>query len=93
MNLYLPKYTLRKIPKFQLISWCGNFVAFGYFTKNSAETAFQQIFHTRKLRKIWVFYAVTVVAKILTAQNHLQDFNFRVERNSAPKRGKDYSTY
>ena len=94
MNLPLQKYTLRKIPKFQLIFWCVTFVAFGYFTqKLCGNCAFPQNFQTRKLPKMSVIYVVAVAVKILIAQNHLQDFNFRVEQNSAPKREKNYSTY
>ena len=44
--------SLRKIPKFQLIFWCGNFV------EKHSFRAFPQNFHTRKLDEISVFYAV-----------------------------------
>ena len=48
--------SLRKIPKFYLISWCGNFVeSHGFFWENCA---FPQNFHTQKLGKILVFCAV-----------------------------------
>ena len=39
--ILLQDHTLRKIPKFQLISWCGNFVEthnFRRLSRNSAET-------------------------------------------------------
>ena len=55
--------SLRKIPKFHLISWCGN-------------CAFKQNFNTRKLGKTTVFYAVCtiVLQKIMvdSENNYLQ---------------------
>ena len=45
----------RKIPWLHLISWCWNFVP-----KLCGNCAFPQIFHTRKLGEITVFYAVNV---------------------------------
>ena len=45
----LKRLALRKMPKFHLISWFGNFVERHIFTQN---------FHTRKLDVISVFYAM-----------------------------------
>ena len=46
------------MPQFDLISWCENFVEKD-FSRDYAETAFPQIFHTRKVSQITVFYAVS----------------------------------
>ena len=48
----MPSTTLRKISKFHLISWCGNFVERHSFRRVSGD------FHTAKLGEITVFYAV-----------------------------------
>ena len=40
--------TLRKIPQFHLISWCGNFVERHSFWSFRINCAFPQNFHTRK---------------------------------------------
>ena len=60
------KDSLRKIPKFHLISWCGNFVETHSFRRVLGDShqelygncAFPHYYHTRKLGKIMVFYAV-----------------------------------
>ena len=59
---------LRKIPKFHLISWCGNPVesrSFRQVSRNSpklyGKCAFPQNFHTSKLGDTSVFYIVTPV--------------------------------
>ena len=58
--------SLRKIPQFHLICWCGDFVqrhsfriASGDWPKLCGSCAFLQDFHTRKLGEIKVFYAVS----------------------------------
>ena len=58
----LSEGTLRKIPQFHQISWCGNFMERHSFGKvrNYAETAFPQNFHTKKLGEITVFFAADV---------------------------------
>ena len=64
---------LHKIPKFRLISWCGNFVKTHSFRRvlgKSSETLqknfeFPQNFHTRKLGEISVFYAVNACEFLL----------------------------
>ena len=52
LSLRIEVHTQRKIPKFHLISWCGNFV------ERHGNCVFPQNFHTRKLVEISVFYAV-----------------------------------
>ena len=52
--------TLRKIPKFHLISWYGNFVERHSFPKLFGSCAFPQNFHTEKLGEITVFYGVQI---------------------------------
>ena len=49
---------MRKIIKFQLISWSGNFVKRHCFRIVSDESHFPQNCHARKLSEISVFYAV-----------------------------------
>ena len=51
--LNTPLGILGKIPQFQLIFWCGNFVE-------------QHSFHTRKLGEITVFYAVVCFEEKIT---------------------------
>ena len=57
--------SLRKIPQFYLISWCGNFAerysflrVLGDSSKTMWSCAFPRNFHTTKLGEILVFYAV-----------------------------------
>ena len=52
--------SLHKIPKFHLISWCGNFVKTHSFRcpKLCRNCAFPQNLNTRKLYEIFVFYVV-----------------------------------
>ena len=53
--------TVRKIPKFHLISWFGSFVErhiFHSYLKLCGNCTFPQDFRTKKLGKITVFYAV-----------------------------------
>ena len=58
---------MRKIPKFHLIAWCGNFeerysfrIVLAIRPKLSWNCAFPQNFHTRKLDEISVFDAVGI---------------------------------
>ena len=48
-------WSLRKISKFQLISWCGNFVGKQNLRSVSGDSLFE------KLGEITVFYAVNLV--------------------------------
>ena len=54
--------TLRKIPQFRQISWCGNFMErqFRQSPKLCGNCAFPQNFHTKKLGEITVFFAADV---------------------------------
>ena len=54
---------LQKLPLFHLISWCWNFVERHIFRIVSGNCAFPQIFHTRKLGEITVFYAMQFYSK------------------------------
>ena len=50
---------MRKLPKFHLISWCGNFVEVHSFRVwKLAETAFPPNLHNKNLGKILVFCAM-----------------------------------
>ena len=58
--------TLRKVPKFHLISWCGNFKEMhsfaefrAYRPKICGNNAFPQNFYISKLDESSVFYTVT----------------------------------
>ena len=53
---------LQKIPQFHLISWGGSFVERNSFRIVSAN---RSTFHTRKLRKIAVFFAVFLLVEII----------------------------
>ena len=50
----MPNYTLRKVPQFHLISWCGNFPE----KHNLRKLLLSTNLHTGKLGEITVFYAV-----------------------------------
>ena len=60
-NSSILKFTLRKISKFHLISWWGNFVEtqflqrFGRFIRNYGNYAFPQNFHVSKLCELRQF--------------------------------------
>ena len=61
---------LRKIPKFHLISWCGNFVESTVIrSKLCGNCAFPWNFHTKKLGQIRVFCAVIIIVSLLFTWN------------------------
>ena len=69
--------TMRKVPQFHLIPWCGNFVerrSFRIVSGDSPKTmrncAFPQHFHTRKLGEITVFQVVA----------HIENFKIKPKR-------------
>ena len=63
-------HTLHKIPWFHLVSWCGSFRA------NHTKIAFPQIFHTRKLGEISVFYAILFT--LIIVPNHQISLHYKM---------------
>ena len=63
-NFSLRCHSLRKMPWFHLISWCGNFVERQFphnFARFARNCAFPQNLHTMKLGDIPVFYPVIIL--------------------------------